>query len=517
MRNEGENVGKIRMGHWTPHWGMPLFKDGVMTEWSKKRWTVFLPVFCFWIGLGATFGAPPPISIPVDYTSLTNPSEGVFGFMDGINRSSYLFGDLWGLRTFLSRYGMTLSLQETSECLGNATGGIQQGATYDGLTQGVLQMDTSRAFGLRGGLLNVSGLFIHGVNLSPGNLDVLQTASGIEADDGVRFWEIWYDQKFFDSYGVSRFDIKLGQQSLDQEFMDSINAAYFVNTMFGWPMVPSADLPGGGPAYPLSALGARLQWKPVDGINILGGVYNGSPAPTSAGDPQQADPHGLSFPLNGGLLAIAEIQYSYPSLGDMVYSSTPALSGTYRLGFWYNTENFADERYDDQGLSQANPASDGNPLNHSGDYSIYGVADQMIWRSAKDPNRTLSFFARAMWAPEDRNLIDFSVNAGFVLKDPFTYRTDDVFGLAMGYAHVSPAVAGLASDTAFYDPGAFSPQPSGETFVEATYQYFVFPWFQLQPDVQYFFNPGGGVENPNSPGQLINNELVLGTRAILQL
>ena len=52
---------------------------------------------------------------------------------------------------------------------------------------------------------------------------------------------------------------KIGQQSLDQEFIVSQNALLFVNTMFGWPMVPSADLPGGGPAYPLSALGVRLR------------------------------------------------------------------------------------------------------------------------------------------------------------------------------------------------------------------------------------------------------------------
>jgi porin len=121
-----------------------------------------------------------------------------------------------------------------------------------------------------------------------------------------------------------------------------------------------------------------------------------------------------------------------------------------------------------------------------------------------------------MWAPADRNYIDFSANFGFVLKDPFAYRTDDIFGLGIGYAHVSPAVAGLASDAGGFNPGTFNPQPSGETFIEATYQYFVFPWFQLQPDLQYVFNPAGGIENPNAPGHLIQNEFVLGTRAILQ-
>ncbi len=495
----------------------PLLKRRMRLNKSfKKRWVILFLVFCFCIGAGSSFGAPPPLSVPVDYTSLSNPSNGFFSFVDGINRSSYLFGDLWGFRTLLSRFGMSLSLQETSEVLGNATGGTQQGATYDGLTQAVLQLDTARAFGLPGGLLNVSGLNVHGINLSLENLSSLQTASGIEAEDGFRFWEIWYDQKFYDDSGVSRLDLKLGQQSLDQEFMDSSNAAYFVNTMFGWPMLPSADLPGGGPAYPLSDLGARLQWKPTDSVKILAGVFNGAPNPNAGADSQMDDPYGLSFPLNGGVLAIAEIQYSFPSLGDMVYSDKPALSGTYRLGAWYNTENFADERYDDQGLSLADPNSDGNPQNHMGDYSIYAVGDQMIWRSEKDPNRTLSLFARAMWAPADRNYIDFSANFGFVLKDPFAYRTDDIFGLGMGYAHVSPAVAGLASDAGGFNPGTFNPQPSGETFIEATYQYFVFPWFQLQPDLQYVFNPAGGIENPNAPGHLIQNEFVLGTRAILQ-
>jgi porin len=52
-----------------------------------------------------------------------------------------------------------------------------------------------------------------------------------------------------------------------------------------------------------------------------------------------------------------------------------------------------------------------------------------------------------------------------------------------------------------------------ETVVEATYQYQVNPWLQLQPDVQYVMNPGGGIANPNNPTQTIKNELILGVRA----
>ena len=129
-------------------------------------------------------------------------------------------------------------------------------------------------------------------------------------------------------------DIRIGQQSIDQEFIVTQNGAYFINTMFGWPMAPSADLPGGGPAYPLSALGVRFRWRPINPVAILVGVYNGSPSPSGEGDPQNVDAHGVSFPVHGGTLALVELQYTYPAIGGMVYPgaggaarATPTRSG----------------------------------------------------------------------------------------------------------------------------------------------------------------------------------------------
>ncbi len=420
---------------------------------------------------------------------------------------------MWGLRTLLSHYGMSFAVQETSEVFGNVTGGGKQGLDYGGLTQMVLQLDTQRAFRWYGGTFNASALWIHGMNLSADNLLTLQTASGIEADSSLRLWELWYQQKFLEE---DRLDIKIGQQSLDQEFMVSNNALYFVNTMFGWPMLPSADLPGGGPAYPLSALGLRVRARPVDPLNLLLGVFNGSPVLNNRGDPQQQNPSGTSFALNGGALAILELQYSYPALGSMVYpGESQPLAKLYRIGVWYDTEAFADQRFDNTGLSLANPASTGIPQTHHGDYSIYAVADQMVWRSEADPNRTVSVFGRVMGTPEgDRNLIDFSLNAGFVIRDPFPYRTADTFGFGLGYAHVSSRAAALDHDVFTYT-GAFTPVRRSETYLEATYQYQVTPWWQLQPDIQYVINPGAGIANPNAPTERVKNELVLGIRTTM--
>lgn len=460
---------------------------------------------------GQAVAAPPQLSVPTeDQLQANGAPAGPFGFMTGLARSNFLLGNMWGLRPFLSRYGISIGLEETSEVLGNLTGGRSQGFAYDGLTTALLQLDTQRAFGWYGGTFNVSGLQYHGRDLSTDKLETLQTVSGIEADRATRLWELWYDQKFLEE---DRLDVKLGQQSLDQEFMVSQNALLFVNTMFGWPMLPSADLPGGGPAYPLSAPGIRFRARPIDPIAVLAGVFGGSPSPNnSVPDPQQADPSGTSFPLNGGVLAIGEIQYAYPSLGSMTYADEgQPLARVYKLGVWYDTEHFADQRLDDTGLSLASPATTGVPQAHRGDYAIYAVADQQVWQDADDADRTMSVFARAMGTPEvDRNLIDASLNLGFVFREPFLHRDDDTFGIGLGVAHVSRRAADLDSDTANLT-GAFTPARTSETFVETTYSYAVTPWLQMQPDFQYVFNPGGGLANAAGTGK-IGNEAVVGLR-----
>ncbi len=447
------------------------------------------------------YASPPPVAMVVDADSVDTggSNDAFFG-----NRSQTMLGNMWGVRPWLSQYGMTLNVLETSEVLGNVSGGIHQGFDYDGLTQLSLQMDTQRAFGWYGGTFNISALQIHGRNLSADNLGTLQTSSGIESDRATRLWEMWYDQKFLDE---DRLDIKIGQQSIDQEFMVSSNALLFVNTMFGWPMVPSADMPNGGPAYPLSALGVRARGKPNDAFTVLGGVFNGSPTNRSG-----VNDSGTGFPLDGGVLAIGEVQYSYPSLGAMVSpDDTAALSGTYRLGLWYDSENFADQRFDTTGTSLATSLT-GNPRMHHGDYGIYGVADQMLWHSDELEDRTLNFFTRLMGTPQqDRNAIDFSANVGLTLHEPIPLRDNDTVGVGFGYADVSPSLASLDRDTAIANPGTYVPVRTGETFVEATYQYQVTPWWQVQPDFQYVFNVGGGSVNPNN-GQRIGNEAVIGLR-----
>jgi porin len=423
-----------------------------------------------------------------------------------------LFGDMGGLRPWLGDRGITIGLQETSEYLNNLSGGTHRSGAYDGLTEMSLGVDTQKAFGLPGGTFNVSALQIHGTNLTSRNLQTLQTGTGIEADSTTRLWELWYQQSFLGG----KADVKIGQQSLDQEFMTSQYAGAFMNATFGWPVLPSTDLPAGGPAYPLSSLGVRVRAMPTDTVTVLAGVFDGNPSGNAIGDPQKLNAHGTNFNLHDSALFIGEVQYALnPPPSNPADAKNSGLPGTYKLGFWYNSGSFADQRYDNTGLSLANPASTGVPRSHRGDYSIYAVADQMVWRPSADSPQSVGVFARVMGAPGDRNLVDLAVNAGVTLKAPFKGRDNDVVGLAVGYAKIGSHAQDLANDTAAYTLAPGYPSRSAETVLEATYQYQIAPWWQVQADFQYFFRPSGGIPNPENASQRIGDEAVLGVRTTI--
>ncbi len=446
--------------------------------------------------------------------------------------SSNLLGPIWGVRPWLGQYGVSFGLNEISEVFGNPSGGIHQGADYDGLTEMSVGVDFGRAFGLSGGTFNVSAFQIHGRSLSQDNLDNLDTISGIEANRATRLWELWYDQQLQDG----DVDLKIGQQSLDQEYIGSASASVFANTAFGWPALPSYDMYTGGPAYPLSSLGVRLRANEGP-FSLFGGVYDDNPAGGPfENDPQtNADKTGALFNLNTGALFIAELDFAsnQPSGGDTVLggqSSGPGanssadgnkggngsgLPGVFKIGAWFDSGSFPDGRYDDHGGLLADPASDGQPRTRRHDYAVYGVVDQMVWRAAGGGAQSVNLFTRLMGAPGDRNLVDFAANLGLVMKAPLPGRDADTLGLAGGFTKIGRHALEADQDAARLDPGTYSPLRSSESYLELTYQYVPVGWLTVQPDAQYTFMPGAGIVDPNAPDRRISNELVLGVRSTI--
>jgi porin len=401
--------------------------------------------------------------------------------------------------------GITFKLHEMSEVWANVTGGGHQGLSYNGLTTAKLDIDLDKAVGWSGAEFLVEVFDIHGHGPSRSLAGNLQIISNIEATPSLKLYDLWLDQTVFDG----KLSIRLGQEGANDEMMTTAYGGLFLNSSFGFPGMPAAVLPSGGPNYPMATSFVRAQLKATDNLTLVGAVFNGDPAPPGPGDPQIRDRNGTAFRLNGHALAFGEVWYS-PDPG-----ASANLPTTYKLGMWYASNEFADQRFDNTGGLLANPASSGTPMNHRGDWAFYGIIDQKVWQRADSKDQGVGLFLQVMAGPSNRNLSNLFVEGGMNWVAPFPDRPDDIFGLAFAYLGISPAARGFSRDLVSVGRAA-SPYASNETVLEATYQAPVTNWLTLQPDVQFVFNPGAGVPGPFGRAPL-PDALVIGMRATFRL
>jgi porin len=146
------------------------------------------------------------------------------------------------------------------------------------------------------------------------------------------------------------------------------------------------------------------------------------------------------------------------------------------------------------------------------------VFEQKIYRVGQDDDRGIGIFARASYSPPDRNIVDLYADAGIEFIGLSDQRPKDKFGIAGGYARVSPWAQALDTDFQQLN-GQGWPARSYEGLITAVYQYEVRAGFMLQPNFQYITHPGGGATNPlgiNQLGKVLKDAAVFGLRTVLK-
>ena len=415
-----------------------------------------------------------------------------------------LTGDWGGLRSYLESTGVTFTFNYTNDFLANVRGGIGPGAVDLGVFQPQLDIDLGKLLGWQGGKFHTHGLITHGPAFSPTYLGNILAVSNLEAGPVARLYSFWYEQNSFND----RLSVRAGLMSADSQFLQSKTAANFINNGISWPTFLAANLPAGGPAYPLPDPGIRVRIKPVDQVMLQAGVFSGDPSGGNGSNQSGPLPTGTVISFRGGAFFITEASYLLNQGND-----TKGLQGTYRIGYWYHTSpRFGDQRFDNTGLSLANPLSTGIPLDHTGDSGIYGVVDQMLYRVPGTTDQGLSAFVRAGGAPNDRNLINFYADGGLIYKGLIPHRPDDKVGIAAAYARIGDNARGLDADTGLFN-NFFYPVRSGETMIELIYQTRLAAWWMVQPELQYIIRPGGGVLN--NDGSFRQNAWVIAIRSAL--
>jgi len=372
-----------------------------------------------------------------------------------------LTGDWGGVRSYLERNGITFTLNYTNDFLANVGGGIKPGSIGLGVFQPQLDLDLEKLAGWEGGKFHTHGLITHGPFFSPTYLGNILAVSNLEAGPVARLYSFWDQQNVFND----RLSVRAGLMSADSLFLQSKTAANFINNGISWPTFLAANLPAGGPAYPLPDPGIRVQIKPADEVAFQAAVFSGDPSGRNGTNQSLPLPTGTVISFRGGAFFIAEASY-LPNQGK----DAKGLPGAYRIGAWYHTSpRFGDQRFDNTGLSLANPLSTGIPFNHIGDSGIYGVIDQMLYRVRGTDDQGLSAFVRAGGVPNDRDLINFYADGDLLYKGLIPHRLEDKIGVAAAYARVGNNARGLDSDIGLFG-NFFYPVRSGETMAEMTYQ-----------------------------------------------
>jgi porin len=167
--------------------------------------------------------------------------------------------------------------------------------------------------------LFVSGFDIQGYGPSTSLVGNLQLISNIEATPDVKLYDLWFEQELFER----ALSIRLGQEGANDEMMLTKYSALFLNSSFGFPGLPAADLPSGGPNYPMAAPFVRIRYT-NNNISLTGALFTDDPAPSGTGDPQLRDAGGTAFRLNDHGLSFAELAYDGEVAGlPGTYSSGP--------------------------------------------------------------------------------------------------------------------------------------------------------------------------------------------------
>jgi porin len=411
-------------------------------------------------------------SQPPDADGITRPSI-VTNFPDN--------GDRNGARKKLAERGITYYFIHTNDVLSNLSGGNKRGTIDQGKLEDQLTIDLDKLIGLKDLTFYTNAFQIYNTGrIRRDYVGGINTIAAIEATPTVRLSELWLEQKLLGGAA----SLRAGQLAADSEFFYSDLSAMFLQS--DWPTIAAQNLPSGGPAYPLATPGARAKFDYGANASFLFAIFNGDPAGPCAGDPDTCNRYGVNFRVRDPAFMIGEAQFR----ANQDKSGT-GLATTFKIGGWQHLGLAQD---------QANP-----DLARRGDYGIYTVIDQQLWRPAgAGPDKGMSVFARASISPADRNQISAEVDGGIVFAGLFG-RPDDRFGASIIYSQFSHDVR--ANPVNQLAPGVPGQYPDYETNLELTYVAQIVPGFTVQPVYTFIWHPSG------QPG---HDAQVFGVRSILR-
>lgn len=346
--------------------------------------------------------------------------------------------DPYGIRDKLEKYGIMPEINHTTDNFLKLKGiNMRKPIKSIGLVDYSLAIDTEKLNLIPGGTVYVLGQTLYSLNFNRDFIGDIQDFSSINAPVMTQLSEYWYRQSLADN----KIKIKVGKQDANCDFDAIDSSSDFINSSFT--LIPTVPMP----SYPDQGLGIATLIKPTEKFNLKAGFFDGEANGGESG-------FNTFFDNDGGHFTIVEGGFS-PTIKNH--------PGNYIAGYWHHS-------------GDAEEISESSARIFGSDNGFYTAFEQSLYREKFDEENDQGLYIQGQFGsnPSDRNIIARYYGASFTYKGLLPKRDNDILGFGS-------AIADLTS--------RFSRR--NETAIEGFYKIQITPWFAIQPDMQYIFNPGG--------------------------
>ena len=376
----------------------------------------------------------------------------------------HLFGEWNGKRLRLLQRGVNVNLEYVSDSLWNAQSAQKERLAVFERVRGTVDFDFGRLTGIHGLFLHMTAVYQGGGNLGQ-YLGTITGPSGLASANTFRLDSWWVEKRSFED----RFVARIGQFAPQDFYGTQLFGPSFVfePLQYALPNLFSTVYESFDPP---STPAAELRVIPLPHFYVKSMVF------ASIRNPYSLNPTGFVPQFRGDASSASEIGFSPGKDASAVRAqdnveARKGYSGLYQFGAVYNPGKFTS-------TASATPVS--------GNYLIYGEANQAIYRTSREGSRGIDGTLNVDWSPRDRSRVNQVFTAGARFNEPLPIGFHNLIGVA--YVRngindsfpVAPPVVSVRDAEHGFEANVLVEFPHAVT---------------LQPVVQYYINTGGSSNN----------------------
>src|SRR5258708_23121581 len=329
----------------------------------------------------------------------------------------HLFGEWGGERTRLLERGVKFDFQYISDSLWNIKSQQKERLASWNRFRGTVDIDFGALAGRQGLYFHATALWQGGGNLGT-YLGLLTSPSGMSSANTCRLDSWWIEKR----WRKQRISARVGQFAGQDFYGAQHYAASFIFEPMGYALgnlfttLESFDPPS------TPAMEVRVAPTP--------NLYVKSMVLAAVRSPFSQNPTGLVPHVNGTPVSVSEIGFTPGKKASSVRAfdtvdSRKGYSGLYQFGASYNPGKFT------------SPTS---PTPRSGNYLLYWMASQALWRVDPHEAKGLDSTFAYDWSPAEVNRNSTILTAGLRVKEALPVNFHNTMSLGYWRNRLSPPV-----------------------------------------------------------------------------